>query len=520
VSGAERSGTAATKQVVIIGGGISGLAAAFFTREQAARRGLPAQVVLLEEQARLGGLIETVYRDGFLIECGPDSFITDKPWALSLARELELEPEMVGTREENRRAYVVRGGRLVEIPPGFLLLGPARLGPLFTSPILSLFGKLRAGFDLLLPRAFAGADESVASFVTRRFGREAFERLAQPLTSAIYGVAPERLSLKATFPRFFELEQTHRSVILGLGAIARARSTSANDASGARLGLFVSFKHGMATMVEALARALGDCARLRARAVALEREGPRWRVELGAPAAPGAGQAIAADAVVIATPAYETARLLKPHAPRAAKLLEEISYGSSALVTLAYRAADIPVVLRGSGFVVPRVEGRRIAACTFSSLKFPARAPADYVLTRVFMDRGAGAEPRTLDDAEMGHAAHAELEELLAVRATPRFCHVKRHDRAMPQYVVGHLERVDAIEDEIEGLRGLRLSGAAYRGVGMPDCVHSGEVAAQGVLDDLFGREHPSGGGAAVGSRPFGGRDPGGAPARARGHPL
>jgi len=490
VNSTDKLNAPAVKRIVIIGGGISGLAAAFFAREEIARRRLPAQLLLLEQQPRLGGLIETTYCDDFLIEGGPDSFITDKPWALSLARQLGLEPYMVATQEQNRRAYVVRGGRLVEIPPGFLLLGPARLGPLLASPILSPLGKLRAGCDLLLPRGWAGADESVASFVMRRFGREALERLAQPLVSAIYGVEPERLSLKATFPRFRELEQTYRSVILGLGALARARSNRVGDVSGARLGLFVSFQRGMATMVEALARAVADCARLNARAVALVPRGNRWEIELDPLAEAGAGQRIAADAVVIATPAYEAARLLKAHAPRAAQLLDQIEYGRAALVTFAYRAADTPIALRGSGFVVPRLESRRIAACTFSSLKFPARAPADYLLARVFM--GSGAEVAALSDAEMARAAREELERLLAVRAAPQLCHVKRHERAMPRYVVGHQERVEAIEAYVEALGGLSLCGAAYRGVGIPDCVRSGQAAARSATDFLFGREQPS----------------------------
>jgi oxygen-dependent protoporphyrinogen oxidase len=494
VNKAKPPGATGTKQIVIIGGGISGLAAAFFAREQASLRALPAQVILLEEQLRLGGLVQTVYQDDFLIECGPDSFITEKPWALALARRLELDAELVSTREENRRAYVVREGRLVEIPPGFLLLGPARLGPLLRSPALSLVGKFRAGLDLILPRGPICTDESVASFVTRRFGREVFERLVQPLTCAIYGVAPECLSLKATASRFLEMEQNHRSVILGLKTLARTRSAGASEASGARLGLFVSFKRGMATIVERLARALDDTVLVGARAIALAREGSRWRVELSAPAASGTNRAIAADAVVIAAPAYEAARLVRAHAPRAALLLEEITYGCSVLVTLAYRCADVCAPLRGSGFVVPRIEERQISACTFSNLKFPGRAPADYLLARVFMDDGLHAALRTADDAELERVTRRELEDLLGIRAAPSFCHVTHHYRAMPQYAVGHVERIERIERDIEELGSVKLCGAAYRGVGIPDCVLSGETAAGAVLDYLFGNGHPSSG--------------------------
>jgi oxygen-dependent protoporphyrinogen oxidase len=479
----------ASKRIAIIGGGISGLAAAFFAREHTARRGLPAEVVLLEEQPRLGGVIETICRDDFLIECGPDSFITEKPWALALTRELGLESEMIGTREQNRRAYVVCRGRLAEIPPGFFMLGPTRLGPLVQSSILSPLGKLRAGLDLLLPRGRAGADESVASFVLRRFGRETLDRLAQPLTSAVYGVAPDRLSVKAAAPRFLELEQRYRSVILGLRALARARATTTNHASGARLGLFVSFRRGMTTLVEALARSLGERALVRARANALVKDGLRWRVELSASTRSNAEQTIVADGVIIATQAPEAARLTMPHAPKAARLLEEITYSRSTLVTLAYPAADVAARLHGSGFVVPRIEGRRIIACTFSSLKFPGRAPTNCVLVRASVDGQTGAGTMALGDAELGEAVRAELENLLGLRAAPLFCHVQRHNRAMPEYVVGHLERVDAIQREIEAIGALELCGAAYRGIGIADCVRSGEIAAQGVIDYLFGRD-------------------------------
>src|SRR5579875_2748502 len=441
------------KAVIVVGAGISGLSAAYFVREQSKAQQNPVELAVFEAQERPGGVISTTFHDGFVVENGPDSFLTDKPWALALAYKLGLENELIGTREESRKIYVVRNGRLIEIPEGFYLLGPAKLAPLFKSRALSLGGKLRAALDLALPRRSASNDESVGSFVKRRLGQEVLEYLVRPLVQGIYGVAAEQLSLRAATPRFAELEQRYRSVILGLRAMARQRQAGAQNAKGARLALFVSFRRGMAALVEALTKELTASLR--------------------------------APVVILAIPPYEASRLLAKVAPRLAGLLKKIPYGSATFVTLAYRADGTARRLEGSGFVVPQVEGKAIAACTFSSIKFAERAPDGHLLVRVFIRDEVAQTLAGADNYRLIDIAQAELRELLGIRSDPKFAFVQRHFRAMPQYLVGHLERVQSIERELKQYPGLLLAGGAYRGLGIPDCVRSAEEAARMALESL-----------------------------------
>ncbi len=467
------------KAVIVVGAGISGLSAAYFVREQSKAQQNPVELAVFEAQERPGGVISTTFHDGFVVENGPDSFLTDKPWALALAYKLGLENELIGTREESRKIYVVRNGRLIEIPEGFYLLGPAKLAPLFKSRALSLGGKLRAALDLALPRRSASNDESVGSFVKRRLGQEVLEYLVRPLVQGIYGVAAEQLSLRAATPRFAELEQRYRSVILGLRAMARQRQAGAQNAKGARLALFVSFRRGMATLVEALTKELTASLRTATPVVELTRSEEGWEVRLAS------SQTLRAPVVILAIPPYEASRLLAKVAPRLAGLLKKIPYGSATFVTLAYRADGTARRLEGSGFVVPQVEGKAIAACTFSSIKFAERAPDGHLLVRVFIRDEVAQTLAGADNYRLIDIAQAELRELLGIRSDPKFAFVQRHFRAMPQYLVGHLERVQSIERELKQYPGLLLAGGAYRGLGIPDCVRSAEEAARMALESL-----------------------------------
>jgi oxygen-dependent protoporphyrinogen oxidase len=460
-----------TRRVAVIGGGMAGLAAAHRLLETS-RRGTPVDVTLFEAGARAGGTIATEHTGGFLVEGGPDAFITDKPWALALCNRLGIRDRLVGTCEGDRRTRVVRGGRLHPLPEGFLMLAPTDLRSLAWSPLFSWPGKVRMALDLVLPRG-RGGDESLASFVRRRLGREALDRAADPLVGGIYTADPERLSLAATMPRFLDVEREHRSLILGLRA--RAASPTERSAAGARYGLFASHARGMGALVDDLVERLPGVVRVHTPVSGLARQGAAWRFRAG-------GEATAADAVIVAAPAPAAAALLADLDPTLGRMLGAIDYATSATVTLGYDAPEVDAVLEGFGFVVPAIERRPLLACTFASRKFPGRAPAGHALVRAFVGGARRPEIVELDDDALVAAVRGELRALLGIASTPILVRIHRYRRAMPQYAVGHLDRVAAIDARVAALPGLALAGAAYRGVGIPDCVRSGEAAADTVL--------------------------------------
>jgi oxygen-dependent protoporphyrinogen oxidase len=464
-----------TPHTAVIGGGIAGLAAAHRLVELSRERERPIHLTLLEAGRRLGGSIGTERTDGFVIEAGPDSFISEKPWALQLCERLGFTSRLVRTRDEYRRTYVVHAGRLHALPDGFLLLAPTRLWPLAVSQLFTWPGKLRMGLDLILPRGPQRSDESLASFVTRRLGREALERVAQPLVGGIYTADPSDLSLAATMPRFLEMERQWRSIIWAMWRQMRRTPPAARATSGARWSLFVSVDDGMQSLVDALAQRLPEgVVRLGSAVVGMRRD-QGWKIALAD------GSSLDADAVVLATPAHQSARFLAEIDPRLSDELNGIPYASSATVSLAYRREEIPHPLDGFGFVVPLVEARSIVACTYSSIKYPGRAPQGHVLLRAFV--GGAMQQRLFDqdDAAMAESVRRELRELLGVTSEPVLTRIHRHPQAMPQYRVGHLERMQRIDAHITQLPGLAVAGNAYRGVGIPDCIHSGELAAAAV---------------------------------------
>jgi protoporphyrinogen/coproporphyrinogen III oxidase len=456
-------------RIVIIGGGISGLAAAHRILELN-----PAtHVTVLEASARLGGAIQTEYRDGFLLERGPDSFISEKPQALALAKRLGLESQLIQTNEEFRRSFIVRDGRLRAVPEGFQLMAPSRMLPFITSDIFSLPGKVRMAADLILPRKNTNGttDESLASFVRRRLGEEALARMAQPMVGGIYTADPETLSLRATLPRFLDMEQKHRSLILAMLRQARAQKTGT---SGARYSLFVSFERGMQVLVDAVTRIKADLrGNTKAQRITFDQE---WRIYTDQ------NEEIKTDAVCLAVPAYVAASLLGDLHARLAEKLQAIKYASTATINFGYTRAAIKHPLNGFGFVVPIIEKRSLIACTFSSVKFSGRAPDDQVLLRAFAGGALQPEIFALDEEEMARRVEADLRELLKISGGPLFVEVAKWERSMPQYEVGHLERVAEIEALVKQVPGLALAGNAYRGAGIPDCVGSGETAAENLV--------------------------------------
>jgi oxygen-dependent protoporphyrinogen oxidase len=469
-------------RLVVVGAGVSGLAAAHRAVERAREQGRPLELTVLEGADRVGGTIQTEQRDGFLVEGGPDSFLSEKPWALALCRRLGVEDRLIRTDDRFRRTFVVWGGRLHPLPEGFQLLAPTRLAPLLSSRLFSWPGKLRMACDLVLPRG-GDPDESLGAFVRRRLGREALERVAQPLVAGIYTADPDELSLSATMPRFLEMERRERSVILALWRAARKAPAQHAGTSGARWSLFVTFARGMDELVQTLAARLpAGAVRLKERVTDVAREDGRWRIGTAA------GAAYEADALVLAPEAHQAARLLRYVDPVLTHLLEGIPHASSATVSLAYRRADVRHPLDGFGFVVPHAERLPIIACTFSSVKYAGRAPSGHVLLRVFLGGALNEAVLQGDDATLVATAREHIGPLLGITAEPELARVARHARAMPQYHVGHAARATAIEQAVARHPGLRLVGGAYRGVGIADCVRSGEEAAERLLEDAVGR--------------------------------
>lgn len=472
-----------TTRVAVVGGGIAGLAAAWQLRRRSLESGRRLEVRLVEAEDRLGGRIASERRDGFLVESGPDSFVVRKPAAVELAREVGLGERLVGTRPEHQRVWLLRRGRLVEVPPGMGVV-PCRLAPVFASEILSWRGKLRLSLDLVLPRRRRAGDESLGAFLRRRFGRETLEAFSGPLLAGIYSADPDTLSLQATFPHFAAIERHRGSLIRGLRGAGDAGSpTSARVAPAEGMGELVE------ALVAALAADVQTCpvALTGGRRVArLERVaaggGPpccgaaaaHWRLGLDD------GTSFCADAVLLAIPAFAAAALAAPFAPQLAAGLEAVDYVSTATVTLAYREDDLPRPLAGYGFVVPAAERRRITAVTFSSAKFPDRAPAGGALLRVFLGGPLGAALLDHDDAELVAIARAELADIWGLAAPPRWSLLHRHPRATPRYEVGHRDRVAALHTLLPPT--LHLAGAAYHGLGIPDCITSGRQAADAAL--------------------------------------
>ncbi len=491
------------KHIVIIGGGISGLAVAHRLIELSKDRKQQIQLSLLEANSRLGGTIQTEARDGFLLERGPDSFISEKPEALALAHRLGLDSTLIETNSQHRRSFIIRNGQLRPVPEGFQLLAPSRIWPFITTDIFSLAGKLRMSADLLLPRKSTNGnrndpeDESLASFVRRRLGLEALERMAQPMVGGIYTADPEKLSLRATLPRFLEMEREHRSIILGMWREGRLQ-TAAEQAgtSGARYSLFLSFERGMQTLVDALAERIAN-SQLPPIADSQQTQAHirlNTRVETILPGtATNVGhttwdvrtdreESFKADAVCLAIPAYRAASLLQGTSEQLAAKLKVMDYASTATINLAYRRADIRHPLDGFGFVVPFIEKRSLVACTFSNIKFAGRAPDNHVLLRAFVGGALQPEMFALEESEMIARVKTDLRELLGIEKGPLFTEVAKWQKSMPQYEVGHLERVEAIEDDLRQLPFLTLAGNSYRGAGIPDCIASGETAAEQMM--------------------------------------
>ncbi len=465
------------KRIAIIGGGISGLSAAYYLEEQR-RQGAALEYILFESSPRLGGSLLTQHADGCLIEAGPDSFLTEKPWAAELCRELGISGQLIGSNDADRKTYILVKGRLVPIPDGLMFMVPTKILPVVISPLFSLGAKFRMAQEWFHPPRPAGTDETVAALVERHYGPEMVDRLADPLLSGVYGGEASGLSVRAVLPRFAEMEAKHGS--LGRGMLA-ARKRMGSSKAPAR-PLFTSLKDGMEQLVEAIiGRLPREALRTGTTAREIRRESPRaW-----APARQDDswsvmwenGGAEKFDAVILATPAPVAGSLLAPVQANLATELSGIAYSSSVTVTLGYERAGLRLP-PGFGFLVPRSEGKRMLACTFVHNKFPHRAPNDRALIRCFLGGARDEEILGWSDQQIEVLVRKELREILWLTAQPLFCRVYKWTGAMAQYGVGHLERLERIERLRQQLPGLALAGNAYHRIGVPDCVRSGKDAA------------------------------------------
>jgi oxygen-dependent protoporphyrinogen oxidase len=473
------SRTRVVPRVVIVGGGISGLSAAWYLERSAGAREASVSYTLIESASRWGGklLTETVPTDTgtpFVVEAGPDAFITMKPWALELARELGLSDHLIPINPNVSTIYVLDRGRPVAMPEGVLLMVPTRFWPFASSPLFSLRAKLRMGLDLVMPPRRDDADETLAHFVRRRLGKEALDKIAEPLMSGIYNADAEAMSILATFPRFRELEKEYGSLIRGMLHTRPPKRAP----HAAPVPAFMSFRGGVQELTDALfPRLSGDL-----------RPGTRV-VDLRALSAGGylvttsQGDVLQADAVILTTPAYTSADLIRPLAPNVADLMGEIRYLGTGTVSLAYRASDVAKPIDGLGLVVPKGENRPINAITIASTKFSHRAPDGTVLLRVFYGGTRSPASMDYDDERLLAVVRSELSDILGIDAEPLFHRIYRWPRANPQYDLNHLERVDRIEAGLP--RGVYVTGGAYRGVGMPDCVYQARCTVERVMDEI-----------------------------------
>jgi oxygen-dependent protoporphyrinogen oxidase len=465
------------KRIAIIGGGISGLSAAY-TIEEKRRAGTQVEYVLFESKLRLGGVIVTERVDGCLVEAGPDSFLTEKPWAADLCTRLGLGDQLVGSNDSQRKTYIAAKNKLTEMPDGLMFMVPTKIMPAIRSPLFSLRTKIRMAAELFHPPRKTSEDETVAEMVERHYGPEMVEILADPLLSGIYGGDASQLSVRAVLPRFADMEAKHGS--LGRAMVSARKKEGAAPKESAR-PLFTSLRDGMQQMVDALVASLdADAVKTSVPVEQLARELNRWTVSAGY-------QTDQFDAVIVATPAPAAALVLQGTDGTLSRELREIQYSSSVTVTLGYDDTVRRALPPGFGFLVPRSAGRRMLAATFTHNKFPHRAPADRALIRCFLGGSRDEQILQSGEKEIVQIVRDELEQIVgsALHAEPLFARVYKWRGAMAQYSVGHLERVQRIESLRLQYPGLALAGNGYSGIGVPDCVRSGAEAASIILAEM-----------------------------------
>ncbi|MDR2757317.1 MAG: protoporphyrinogen oxidase [Planctomycetaceae bacterium] len=475
--------------IAILGAGISGLSAAYRLVQLAPK----ATIRIFDRLNRYGGVLETLNRDGFQIEQSADNFITTIPCGVQLCKELGLGEQLVQTNPLVRRTYVVRRGRLYLLPDGFLMMAPTKLLPMAVTPILSPFGKLRAGLELFIPARKDDHDESMAHFVRRRLGREVFERLVEPLVSGVYAADMEKLSILATLPRFREMERNYGSLIWAMQKqLAANRAAHLAEQSGARYSMFVTLRNGLSSLCDALAAKLQPHTLQTGREVTKiwKTTEQQWALETKS----SASQTTSAtshvkpeffDAIILAVPIHESSRLLKDSAPELAEKLAKIKYEGTAIATFAFDSDQIKQPFHGMGFVVPKTEQSPILAGSFSSLKYEHRAPKGKFLIRIFAGGNRTPELAELPENLLIPLLLTEMRKILKITGEPLFTVTSHWSQTMPQYHVGHCELVQEIESLTNSEPTLALAGNAFHGVGIPNCIQSGFQAAEKLVSSL-----------------------------------
>lgn len=473
-------------RVVIVGGGVTGLSTAYHLQKAFGPTSRDIEITLVEKSDRLGGKLVSEQSDGFLIDGGPDCFLTRKPWALEVCRELGLDDALMETNQAQRKVFVLSDGRLHSLPEGIMLIVPTRFLPFALSPLISIPGKIRMAMDLFIPPRREEGDETLGHFVRRRLGQEALDKIAEPLLSGIHVSDADRLSLQASFPRLMAVEQKYGSLTRGMIAAKRQmiRSRAAAKKEGREsLPMFMSLQGGMQQYVDALADALDTPythTRLNSAVesiTAVDGNAPPYLVRLTD------GRQLQAEELVLTTPANTTANLVRRLDAGFSKALGEIRFVSTAVVSLAYRDGPGVPKFDGFGFLIPKSEERRITACTFSSTKFNNRTPEGYQMLRCFMG-GPGREGiLELDDEALTEVAAQEVGEIMDIKAPPVLSRIFRWMKLNPQYDLNHLDRVANSRAYAEALGGITLAGCSYDGVGVPDCTRQGEEAAAQIKD-------------------------------------
>lgn len=482
------------RRILVVGGGITGLSAAYYARKAAEREGIPCKVVLAEQSSRFGGKIHTLYQDDYIIEKGPDSFLARKLPIIELTKELGLEGELTGTNPKAKKTYIVRRGKLHRLPQGLVLGIPTEVKPFIGTGLISPLGKARAALDLVLPRRKSDDDESLGNFLERRLGREVLDNIAEPLLAGIYAGDTHALSLRSTFPQFHQVENKHRSLILGMLAGKKEPASPAKQLPNAAKGsVFLTYKRGLHTLVAVLTDRLAELGvELRpgtaVQSFAKLAEG-EYEVEFANDGGSASNETY--DAIVLTTPAYATSKLLE--GLPAADYLKQLAYISVANVIMGFDAKDIRFPTDGTGFVVPRKEGTTITACTWTSVKWLHTAPEGSVVLRCYVGRSGEEDWVRLSDEEMVERVRNDMRHILGIEAKPRFAEVTRLMRSMPQYPVGHLEAIAGLERQLEAhLPGVYATGAAFRGVGLPDCIGQAKETAERLVAGLVSNRSES----------------------------
>ncbi len=457
-------------RTIIIGGGISGLSAAYYL----SKARLPAAII--ERRPRLGGVIQTECIDGCVLEAGPDSYLGVKPAATQLIREIGLGDHIIGSNDHLRVTYIWRKGRLIPLPDGLMMIAPTKIGPVVRTPLFTWPAKIRMGLEYFRrPDRGARRDRSVADFITDHYGRESLDYLAEPLLSGVYGGDPGRLSALSVLPRFVELEAKYGSLTRG---ILKERAAAARNGQPAAPpgALFRTLRNGLGELTAELERRIAPVTTvIRGTAEALQRTPAGYRVRMN-------GEWLECENVVLACAAYESAALVRAIDGELATILDGIEYSSSLTLSLGYEKAALPGTLYGFGFLVPERERHRLVACTWVHNKFPHRAPDDIAVLRCFFGGASDEAILKESDEALIAIAREELARILRLTAEPRFTKIARWPRSMAQYTVGHQERLKQIEARVREAPGLYLAGNSYYGIGIPDCVKTGRDAAQSII--------------------------------------